>query len=332
ISLLQEFAPDGTWNTEIERIPYETAMLKYGSDKPDLRIPIEISDVSEIFRDSEFTIFADAVKAGKVVRAIPAPKTAGNPRSYFDKCEEFAKTELGLLGLGYIVFGEEEVKGPIAKKLTPEQIESIRVKAGVSKGDSIFFVCEEKTTAAKASGKLRKRFGAEIGLNPREFKICWIVDFPFYEKDEESGQIMFGHNPFGLPQGDIQNLDLSDPLALKAIQYDFVMNGEEIGGGGLRNYCRETMVKLFAIAGYDEQVIIDKFGGMYEVFKYGAIPTGGIAWGMERIVCLLLDEPNLREITAFPPNQKGQDLMMGSPNTPTEIQLRETHIQFRKKG
>ncbi|MCL2538260.1 MAG: aspartate--tRNA ligase [Alphaproteobacteria bacterium] len=332
VGLVTEFAPTAKLHADIPRITYDDAMLKYGSDKPDLRIPIEIVDVSDIFRDSDFTIFADAVKSGAVVRAIPAPGSSDKPRSWFDKTEEFAKTELGLAGLGYIVFGIE-TKGPIAKKLTAGQVESIRVRCGVSVGDSIFFVCEQPGIAAKAAGKLRKRFGEEIGLDPKEFKICWVVDFPFFEADEESEKgIMFGHNPFGRPQGDLQNLDLSEPLKLKAAQYDMVMNGEEVGGGGLRNYDPAAMLKLFEAVGYGEDVVREKFGGMYTAFQYGAVPTGGLAMGVERIVCLLLDEPNLREITAFPTNQRGQDLMMGSPNTPFEKQLREAHIQFRKKN
>jgi len=333
VGMVKEFAPDGKLDPDIPRITYEEAMLKYGSDKPDLRIPIVISDVSDIFRESDFSIFADAVKGGAVVRAVPAPASAGNPRSWFDKTEEFAKTELGLAGLGYIAFAEDGPKGPVAKKLTEVQIEEIRAKANVSKGDTVFFICEAPSVAAKAAGRLRLRFGCEAGLDPKEFKICWVVDFPFFEADEESPTgIAFSHNPFGRPQGDLQNLDLSDPLKLKAYQYDMVMNGEEAGGGGLRNYDQKVMLQLFEATGYGEDIVKEKFGGLYNSFAYGAPPTGGIAFGIERIICMLLGEENLREVTAFPTNQRGQDLMMGSPNAPFEQQLRDVHIQFRKKN
>jgi len=333
-SLIKQFAPTGKLNPDIPQFTYEDTMLKYGIDKPDLRNPIIISDVSEIFRDSDFGVFANAVKDGAVVRAIPAPKTHDRPRSWFDKTEVFAKEELGLAGLGYIVFAEDGPKGPVAKKLNPEQIEAIRVASSASTGDTVFFICEKQDVAAKAAGKLRIRFGEDLGLiDANEFRLCWIVDFPFFEADENSPTgISFGHNPFCRPLEDSENLDLSKPLELKASQYDFVLNGEEIGGGSLRNYNSDTMLKLFEAVGYGEDVVKQKFGGLYTAFQYGAPPHGGLAFGIERIVCILLGEPNLREVTMFPTNQRGQDLMMSSPNTPTEQQLREVHIQFRKKS
>jgi len=333
VSLIKEFVPNGKLNPEIPQFTHAEAMLKYGIDRPDLRNPIIISDVSEIFRDSEFTIFANAVKSGSVVRAIPAPTTSDKSRSWFDKMEVFAKEELGLGGLGYIVFAEE-AKGPVAKKLTPEQIEKVRAASNAATHDTVFFVCEKESIAAKAAGKLRIKLGEDLGLiDQNEFRLCWVVDFPFFEEDENSSTgIAFGHNPFGMPQVDLDNADLSDPLKIPAYQYDIILNGWEIGGGGLRNYDQKTMLKLFDIAGYDEDTVKEKFSGLYTAFQYGTPPHGGCAFGVERIVCLLLGEPNLREITMFPANQRGQDLMMGSPNIPTEQQLRDVHIQFRKKS
>ena len=332
--LIKHFAPDGKLHPEIPRYTFDEVMLKYGTDKPDLRNPIIIGDVSGIFRDSDFGVFADAVNKGAVVRAIPAPKSADKPRSWFDKTEAFAKDELGLAGLGYMVLAADGPKGPVAKKLAPEQIEAIRVKTGAAAGDSVFFVCEKEPVAAKAAGKLRVRFGEELGLiDPKEFRLCWVVDFPFFEADEDAPTgIAFGHNPFSRPQGDLENLDLSDPLKLKAFQYDMVLNGHEICSGGLRNYNPRVMLQLFSVIGMSEDEVKDKFGGMYGAFQYGAPPHGGCAFGLDRIVCILLGEPNLREVVAFPTNQRGQDLMLGAPREVSEKQLREVHIQVRKKG
>jgi aspartyl-tRNA synthetase len=334
VPLIREFAPNGKLHPEIPQFTYAQAMLKYGIDRPDLRNPIVISDVSEIFRDSDFGVFANAVKSGAVVRAIPAPKTADKPRSWFDKAEVFAKDELGLAGLGYIVFAEDGPRGPVAKKLTEKQTEDIRAASGAGIGDTVFFICDKELVAAKAAGKLRIKLGEDLGLiDPNEFRLCWVVDFPMFEEDENSPTGMaFGHNPFCAPLGDPDTLDFSEPLKLKASQYDFVMNGWELGGGSLRNYDPEMMLRLFEVTGYGEDVVREKFGGLYAAFHYGAPPHGGCALGVERIVCLLLGEPNLREITAFTTNQRCQDLMMGSPNTPFEQQLRDVHIQFRKKG
>jgi len=334
VSLIREFVPNGKLHPEIPQFTYAEAMLKYGIDRPDLRNPIIISDVSDIFRNSDFAIFANSVKDGAVVRAIPAPKTHDKPRSWFDKMETFAKEELGLGGLGYIVFAADGPKGPVAKKLNAEQIESIRIASGAGADDTVFFICEKENVAAKAAGKLRIKLGEDLELiDSNEFRLCWVVDFPFFEEDENSPTgIGFGHNPFGMPQVDLENADLSDPLSIPAYQYDIILNGWEIGGGGLRNYDQPTMLKLFEITGYDEDTVKEKFGGLYNAFQYGTPPHGGCAFGVERIVCLLLDEMNLREVTAFPANQRGQDLMMGSPNAPTEQQLRDVHIQFRKKS
>ncbi|MDR1696809.1 MAG: aspartate--tRNA ligase [Rickettsiales bacterium] len=331
VGLIREFAPQKKLHPEIPQITHTEAMLKYGIDRPDLRNPIIISDVTEIFRDSDFGIFADAIKGGAVVRAIPAPNSADRPRSFFDKLSEFATSELGLGGLAYIIFADEP-KGPVSKKLSSEKINELKKIAGDN--SSLFFVCDAPNVAAKAAGKLRTRLGDDLGLiDPDEMRLCWVVDFPFFEPDENSPTgIGFGHNPFGMPKVDLNTADLSDPLSIPAWQYDIVLNGWEIGGGGLRNYDQSTMLKAFAVTGYDEAMVKEKFGGLYKAFQYGTPPHAGCAFGVERIVCLLLDEPNLREVTAFPVNQRGQDLMMGSPNVPTEQQLRDVHIQFRKKS
>ncbi|MDR1697219.1 MAG: aspartate--tRNA ligase, partial [Rickettsiales bacterium] len=248
VSLIREFAPHGKLHPEIVQMTHADAMLKYGIDRPDLRNPIEIADVTEIFRDSDFGIFADAIKKGGVVRAVPAPNTADKPRSFFDKLGEFATGELGLGGLAYIIFADEP-KGPVAKKLDDARIAELKEIAGDNA--SLFFVCDAPTVAAKAAGKLRTRLGEDLELiDANEFRLCWVVDFPFFEPDENSPTgIGFGHNPFGMPQIDLENADLSDPLKIPAYQYDIVLNGWEIGGGGLRNYDQKTMLKLFEITG-----------------------------------------------------------------------------------
>ena len=254
--LIKQFVPDAIVDPNIPHIPFDEAMLKYGCDKPDLRNPIIISDVTEIFRGSEFGIFANAIENGAVVRAIPAPNSSDKPRSWFDKLGEYAVKELGLGGLGYIVFAEE-AKGPVAKKLDAERIAKLHEIAGDN--SSLFFVCDNVDAAVKAAGKLRIKLGEDLGLiNPKEFKFCWIEDFPMYELNEETGTIDFGHNPFSLPKGELDG----DPLKIKANQFDMVLNGAEICSGGLRNYNPDTMIKAFAIAGYGPEVVKEKFGGM----------------------------------------------------------------------
>ncbi|MDE5615677.1 MAG: aspartate--tRNA ligase [Alphaproteobacteria bacterium] len=325
-AMIREFVPGAKICSEIPHIPYDVAMLKYGCDKPDLRNPIEISDVTEIFRGSDFGIFANAIESGAVVRAIPAPASADKPRSWFDKLGDYAVKELGLGGLGYIVFGDE-AKGPVAKKLDEERIAKLREIAGA--GATLFFVCDKADAAAKAAGKLRIKLGNDLGLiDDKEFRLCWIEEFPFYELNEETGAIDFGHNPFSLPRGELNG----DPLKIKANQFDMVLNGAEICSGGLRNYNPETMVRAFEIAGYGEEDVKAKFGGMYAAFQYGAPPHGGCAFGVDRLIQIMLGEDNLREVVAFPTNQRGQDLMLGAPREVTEQQLREVHIQVRKKG
>lgn len=330
--LIKTFVESPIIDENILHIPFNTAIDLYCSDKPDLRNPIKIWDNTELFKNSNFSIFSDNIKNNDyIVKAIPAP-AGQESRSWFDKLTEFAKTELDLGGLAYLVFSDDysDAKGPIAKKLSKEELDEIKENAKKQNFDTVFFICEEKSKAIKTAGKLRIKLGEILKLiNDKEYKLCWIEDFPFYELNEETGQIDFGHNPFSLPKGDINN---EDPLMIKANQFDMVLNGSEICSGGLRNYNTDVMLKVFKIAGYNEKDVKEKFGGMYEAFQYGVPPHGGCAFGIDRIIQILLNEPNLREIVAFPTNQKGQDLMLSSPREVTEEQLREAHIQVRKKN
>jgi aspartyl-tRNA synthetase len=331
-AIIREFVPDAKLSAEIPRIPFDEAMLKYGSDKPDLRNPIEIFDASEIFEGSGFEVFANAVAGGGVVRAIPAPDTAGKPRSWFDKLAEFATKELGLGGLAYISFADGEAKGPVAKKLKPEEIEKLRART-TGANTTLFFVCDKASPAAKAAGKLRIKLGADLGLiDPGEFRLCWVEDFPFFEPDEETGGIAMTHNPFSYPMATLEELGSLDPLSIKAAQFDMVLNGAEICSGGLRNYNPEVLLRVFDIVGYDVEEVKKNFAGLYTAFHYGAPPHGGGAFGLDRILQIMRAEPNLREIVLFPTNQRGQDLMLGAPRAATEKQLREAHIQIRKKN
>lgn len=330
-ALIREFVPDAKICPEIPHIAFDDAMLKYGTDKPDLRNPIIIADVTEIFRGSDFGIFANAIEQGSVVRAIPAPNSADRPRSWYDKLGDYAVKELGLGGLGYIIFADE-AKGPVAKKLDSERVAKLREIAGDN--SSLFFVCDTPENAAKAAGKLRTHLGEDLGLiDEKEFRLCWIEEFPFFEADPESPTgIAFTHNPFSYPMATLAELETKDPLSIKAAQFDMVLNGAEICSGGLRNFNPEIMLRCFEITGYDEETVKHKFGGMYNAFQYGAPPHGGCAFGLDRLVQIMLGEPNLRSVVLFPTNQRGQDLMMGAPGPVTETQLREDHIQIRKKG
>lgn len=330
--MVKTFAPDANVYPEIPHISFDDAMLKYGSDKPDLRNPILISDVTEIFRGSDFGIFANAIENGAVVRAIPAPNSADRPRSWFDKLGEYAVKELGLGGLAYIVFADE-AKGPVAKKLDAARIAKLHEIAG--NNSSLFFVCDMVDTAAKAAGKLRNKLGEDLGLvKPRDFAFCWVDNFPFFEPDENRGGApMFTHNPFSYPLATLEELSTRDPFTIKAAQFDMVLNGIEICSGGLRNYDPDVMKKCFEIAGYPIEAVEKNFSGLYTAFQYGAPPHGGCAFGIERVVSEILGNgDSLREIVAFPANQRGQDLLMGSPNEVTEQQLRDVHIQVRKKN
>ncbi|GAB4391896.1 MAG: aspartate--tRNA ligase [Kiloniellaceae bacterium] len=311
------------------RIPFREAMLKYGSDKPDLRNPVEIVDVTEAFRGSGFGIFAKAVEAGSVVRAIPAPGAGSRPRSFFDKLNDWAREE-GAAGLGYIIYGEDGTpKGPIAKNLDEARTAQIKEAAGLKDGDAVFFSCDKEGAAAKLAGQVRNRLGDELDLLEKNaFRFCWIVDFPMFELDEESGKTEFSHNPFSMPQGGLEALETKDPLEILAYQYDIVCNGVELSSGAIRNHLPEVMYKAFAIAGYSQEQVDSEFAGMISALKFGAPPHGGSAPGIDRIVMLLADEPNLREIVAFPMNGRAEDLMMQAPAPVSERQLRELHIKL----
>jgi aspartyl-tRNA synthetase len=310
------------------RIPYEDALLAYGSDKPDLRNPLVIREATEIWRGTEFKIFAGALAKGAVVRAIPAPGAAAQPRSFFDKLNDWARAE-GAGGLAYIVFDGGEAKGPIARFLDTPRLAMLREVAGVGDGDAAFFVCDQPAKAARFAGLARTRLGEELGLIARDrFEFCWITDFPMYERDEATGRIEFSHNPFSMPQGGLEALETRDPLAIKAFQYDIVCNGVELSSGAIRNHRPDIMYKAFEIAGYGKSDVEARFGGMLSAFKFGAPPHGGSAPGIDRIVMLLADEPNIREVILFPMNQQAQDLMMGAPAPVEPERLKELHLRL----
>jgi aspartyl-tRNA synthetase len=310
------------------RIPYEQAMLDYGSDKPDLRNPLVIRDVTASFDGSGFGLFARIAASGGVVRAIPAPGAAGHPRSFFDKLNEWARDE-GAGGLGYIVYEAAGPRGPIARNLEAERAEAIRIACGLSAGDAVFFAAGKKDEAGKFAGAVRTRLGAELGLVEQgAFRFCWITDFPMYELNEETRQIDFSHNPFSMPQGGLEALNSQDPLTIKAFQYDIVCNGIELSSGAIRNHRPDIMIRAFEIAGYGAEEVEARFGGMLNAFRYGAPPHGGSAPGIDRIVMLLADEPNIREVILFPLNQQGEDLMMGAPAEVPPARLKELSLQI----
>ena len=325
------------------RIPYAEAMRKYGSDKPDLRNPIVMQDVSEHFRGSGFKIFARLLETPKnEVWAIPAP--GGGQRTFADRMNSWAQGE-GQPGLGYILFfdrSKDEAslqadknasgiggRGPLANNIGPERVEAIRTQLGLGAGDAAFFVAGDPDKFAKFAGAARIKLGQDLNLiDESRYELAWIVDFPMYEWNEDDKKVDFSHNPFSMPQGGLEALTSQDPLTLKAFQYDIACNGFEIASGGIRNHKPEAMVKAFEIAGYGEETVVERFGGMYRAFQYGAPPHGGMAAGVDRIIMLLAGEQNLREVALFPMNQRAEDILMGAPSEATPKQLRELHIRL----
>ena len=311
------------------RITYKDSMLKYGNDKPDLRFALEIQDVTDIFRNSGFTIFAKSIENGSVVRAVPGPNCGS--RSVADRMNSWAQGE-GAPGMGYIIFSENSAKGPIANALGIEKSLEMKKLFNLNDGDALFFSCASESEAANLAGKARVKIATDRELIEKNiFKFCWIVDYPMFEKDENTGKIEFSHNPFSMPQGGMEVLLNENPLDILAYQYDLVCNGIELSSGAIRNHVPEIMYKAFEIAGHKPEVVDNKFPAMINAFKFGAPPHGGIAPGIDRIVMLLADEPNIREVILFPMTGKAEDLMMNAPNEINELQLKELGIKLDKK-
>ena len=328
--VFEEFGGGLPVTQKFPHIAYRDAVRWYGSDKPDLRNPIKMQAVTEHFAGSGFKVFAGMIAADPKVEvwAIPAPK--GGSRAFCDRMNSYAQAQ-GQPGLGYVFWreGEEGGAGPIAKNIGPERTDAIRTHLGLGVGDACFFVAGRPEKFYKFAGDARNRIGEELNLTAKDrFEFCWIVDFPMYEWNEEDKKVDFSHNPFSMPQGGLEALETKDPLDILAYQYDIVCNGIELSSGAIRNHRPEVMKKAFEIAGYPETVLMEKFGGMYRAFQYGAPPHGGIAPGVDRIVMLLCNEPNIREVVLFPMNQQAEDLLMGAPSEVSPKQLRELHIRL----
>jgi aspartyl-tRNA synthetase len=326
--VFEEFGKGKTVTQSFPRIPHAQAIRKYGSDKPDLRNPIEMQDVSEIFRGAGFKLFARILDSDQKAQvwAIPAP--TGGSRAFCDRMNSWAQGE-GQPGLGYMFWRDGQGSGPIANNIGAELTAALRQKLALKDGDAAFFVAGDPAKFARFAGQARLRLGDELKLvDENQFALAWIVDFPMFEWDEEGKKIEFSHNPFSMPQGGLEALLTQDPLSIKAFQYDITCNGYEIASGGIRNHRPEAMVKAFEIAGYGENTVIERFGGMYRAFQYGAPPHGGMAAGVDRIVMLLCGEQNLREVALFPMNQRAEDLLMGAPSEATPQQLRELHLRL----
>ena len=328
--VFEEFSDAKITKGPYPRISYKESLLKYGSDKPDLRNPIEIQDVTEIFRGGGFGLFASLIEKGCVVRAIPAPGAGARARSFFDKTNDWARGE-GYAGLGYINIKNGEAGGPIAKNLGPEKTAELRKQLALGDNDGVFFSAGKEKDAALLAGLARTRVGEELDLLAKnEFRFCWIVDYPMYAYDDTAEKIDFSHNPFSMPQGGLEALESEDPLDILAWQYDIVCNGVELSSGAIRNHRPDIMKKAFAIAGYDEATLEKEFPGMLHALSLGAPPHGGSAPGIDRIVMLLAGEPNIREVILFPMNQKAEDLMMDAPSEVAGKHLRELHIRVVK--
>lgn len=329
--LFKEFSDWTVNDLTFPRIPYAEAMRRYGSDKPDLRFGLEIVDVTEVFRTSDFMAFRRAVDEGGVVRLLSVPGVAAQSRSFFDNLDRLVKEEYGGKGVAYVSFMDEGVKGSIARALNQETLDALQALSPAEPGTTWFFVADQEKKACEIGGKLRLHFADLLDLREKNtFRFCWIVDFPMYEYDEETKQVAFSHNPFSMPQGGLEALQHKAPLDILAYQYDIVCNGIELSSGAIRNHRPDIMYKAFELAGYPPEAVDSKFGGMIRAFRFGAPPHGGIAPGIDRIVMLIADERNIREVIAFPMNQNAQDLLMGAPSDATEDQLRTLHIQVRQ--
>ena len=336
ISLFKKFSTKKKIYEKFPRIKFSDAMMKYGTDKPDLRNPLLINDITDIFKrsDVKFEIFKKLIKSGSIVRAIVAKNTKGKPRSFFDNIDNWAK-EQGASGLAYFTIEKDKEiigKGPIGKFFASDAIKEIMKLTSAEVGDSIFLSCGNIPDVQKILSQARHKIASDLNLIDKNFfAFCWVVDYPMFEKDELTKKIKFSHNPFSMPQGNVNNLDLSKPLELKAYQYDIVCNGVELSSGAIRNHIPELMYKLFAIAGYNKKIVNEKFKGIISALSYGAPPHGGIAPGIDRIVMLLAEEKNIREVTMFPMNQNAQDLLMNAPSDVSDEQLKELNLAIKKK-
>ena len=336
VNVFKEFSSKKLMHESFPRISYEESMLKYGSDKPDLRNPLVISDLTEIFsrKDVTFEIFKKLVKSGSKVRCIVTKNTKDKPRSFFDNIDKWAK-EQGASGLAYFTIEKGDnvsAKGPVGKFFSEESLKEIMKITGADIGDSVFFACGKINEVEKITALARDRIARDLDLiDENIFAFCWIVDYPMFEKNEITNKIEFSHNPFSMPQGDIKDIDFDNPLKIKAYQYDIVCNGIELSSGAIRNHVPELMYKLFSIAGYQKKQVDEKFSGMINALSYGAPPHGGIAPGIDRIVMLLANEKNIREVTMFPMNQNAQDLMMNAPSDVSENQLKELGLAIKLK-
>ncbi|VAW21814.1 Aspartyl-tRNA synthetase @ Aspartyl-tRNA(Asn) synthetase [hydrothermal vent metagenome] len=327
IGIFEEFARGKRVTTTMARIPYAEAMAKYGTDKPDLRNPIVMEDVSEHFAGSGFKIFAGQLAADPKVQVWAVPASGGGSRAFCDRMNSWAQKE-GQPGLGYIFFRNGEGAGPVAKNIGAERTAAIREQLGLGDGDAVFFICGVPEKFAAFAASARTKIGSDLKLvDEDQFALCWIVDFPMFEWDEEEKRLDFSHNPFSMPQGGLEALENQDPLTIKAYQYDIVCNGYELASGAIRNHQPEIMRKAFNMAGYSNEELEAQFGGMLRALEYGAPPHGGLAAGVERIVMLICGEHNLREVTAFAMNQQGEDLLLGAPSVANASQLRELHIR-----